>query len=411
MYKKLNLENGIPLIMEKQTGIRSLCIGIWIKVGSRYERPEKNGISHFLEHMFFKGTESRSAEDIAMEADSLGGELNALTSTEYTLFYVKVLDEYIERAAGLLEDIFFHSTFPEQELEKEKKIVFEEIRMVEDNPSDYVHDLFSRHVWGENGLGQPVLGSTETITGFTRQDLLNHIDEYYRAEDIVVACSGSFDESRFISMMERSMGRVTPRGRTDTGDHGVFRPGTNVVTRDLKEAHICLGLQGLPYGSEDRYTMHLLNTILGTGYSSRLFQKVREKYGLAYSIYSYHMAYRDTGLWEVYAGTDGSNVQDVIDIIKEEIKGLPETVTGIELDRARSQLKGNLILALESTSNKMTNIAKQEIYYGRYFPPEDVINMVDAVTLNDLKRLASQVIDDRPLAITIYGPVDSGLKI
>jgi predicted Zn-dependent peptidase len=388
-----------------------VCIGIWVKVGSRFEAPAKNGISHFLEHMFFKGTESRTAQDIAVEIDSIGGEINALTSTEYTLFYVKVLEEYMEKALDLLTDIFLNSNFPEPDIEKEKNIVFEEINMVEDNPSDLVHELFGRSIWGEEGLGQSVLGEKKTISTFTRDDLIDHINRQYGSENIILSCSGNFNEEKLVEYLNNSIGSLDRRGERTNGLSPHFSGTTNIVSKDLSESHICIGLKGLPYKSEDRYSMHLLNTILGSGISSRLFQNVRENRGLVYAIYSYHVAYFDTGMWAVYAGTDKKHVNEVINITVDEMSGLAQSVTEDELQRAKAQLKGNLLLALESTGNKMTNIAKQEIYYGKYFPPEEVIRMVESVTLDHVRDLSQKLAGDNKFALTVYGPVkESDLK-
>lgn len=408
MHKKLYLDNNIPVLLENVKEVRSLCMGIWVRTGARYEQPDKNGISHFLEHMFFKGTEKRSAEGIAVETDSLGAELNAVTSSEYTLFYVKALDEYIEQASDLLSDIFLHSTFPETGIEKEKNIINEEIKMVEDTPSDYVHELFNKNVWGDSGLGQPVLGSRETIESFTREDLFGYISRQYGNENIVIACSGNFIEEECIGYLNKGLGLLKRSCEKRSEVTPVFNSGLNIASKDLSEAHVCLGIKGIPYGSEDRYSMHLLNTIFGSGYSSRLFQNVREKRGLVYSIYSFHMSYSDTGLWGVYAGTDKSHLNEVIDISIDEMRNLPITLTADELQRAKAQLKGNLILALESTSNKMTNIAKQEIYYGRYYSPAEVISLVESVTLDNIKDLAQRLVGDNPLAVTVYGPVEEG---
>jgi len=404
MFTKVSLDNNIPVLMETSGEMRSVCLGIWVKVGSRYEDARKNGISHFLEHMFFKGTGRRSARDIAIESDALGGELNAFTSTEYTLFYIKVLNEYIEKAADLLTDIFLNSTFPEADLEKEKNIVLEEIKMVEDNPGDYVHDLFSKNIWGEEGLGQPILGRKETIDSFTRGDLINHIERFYGTGNVVVACSGNYDADALIGYLNGTIGQLRRNSSGVEPQVPSYRAGVNIITKDLSESHICLGLRGLSYGSDERYILHLLNTILGSGFSSRLFQNVRENRGLAYSIYSYHSAYFDTGLWAVYAGTDRSHVKEVVTITVDEIRGLSGTITADDLERAKSQLKGNLVLALESTSNKMTNIAKQEIYYGRYFSPDKVIEMVEAVTLENIRDLAARLAGDDAFALTVYGP-------
>ena len=405
MFKKVTLDNNIPVLMETAREVRSVCISIWVKVGSRDESPEKNGISHFLEHMFFKGTANRSAEGIAMEIDSLGGELNAFTSSEYTVFYIKVLDEYTDQAVALLSDIFMNSTFPDEDFEKEKNVVNEEINMVVDNPSDYVHELFNSNIWGEYGIGQSVLGKRETLNALTRDDLIDHIDKNYGAESIVIACSGNLNENKLAGYLNDTFGRIKKNTAQRIVVPSTYTSSQNIVTKDLSETHICLGLKGMKYNSDERYTLHLLNTILGSGFSSRLFQNVREKRGLVYSIYSYHVSYLDAGLWSVYAGADKKNANEVIDITINEMRNLSSSINEEELQRAKAQLKGNLVLALESTSNKMTNIAKQEIYYGKYFTPAEILKMVEAINLEDVKKLSARLIEDKPFALTTYGSV------
>jgi len=405
MFRKVRLKNNIPVLLYRMDSVRSVCTGIWVTVGSRHERSEANGISHFIEHMFFKGTETRSAEEIAKEIDSLGGEVNAVTSTEYTMYYVRVMDEYHKKALTLLTDIFMNSILPEDEMEKEKRVIIEEIKMVEDNPSEYIHDIFSRTLWGDEGLGQPVLGRKETVSRFTRDDLLRHIRNFYTSSNIIVSCTGNFDEDDVVSFLDETIGNIRRQdAQPPLLDH-TFSSTINVVHRDLSESHICIGLKALPYGSEERYAMHLLNTILGTGYSSRLFQEIREKRGLAYSIYSYQLAFHDTGVWVIYAGTDRRHVSDVVNITVDEVMSLPETITEDELKRAKTQVKGNLLLALESTTNKMTSIAKQEIYYGRYISPEEVSVRIDSITLDQIRDLSRRLINNSGFAMTVYGPV------
>lgn len=405
MFTKRYLENGIPVVMEQLKNFRSFILGIWVKVGSRNETPDKNGISHFLEHMFFKGTKKRTATEISIDIDSLGGELNAFTSRENTAFYVKVLDEYIDKGVELLSDIFLHSQFLEEEIEKEKGVIKEEIKLVEDTPDDYIHDLFSRTVWGEKGLGQPVLGKRETIKGFTREDLINHVRKYYGTKDTVIACAGNFEPDHVIDLLNHYLGNLRRGSEPELFSPPFFNREIAVYTKDLSEVHICLGVEGLPYASEDRYVLAILNTILGAGVSSRLFQEIREKKGYAYSIFSFVSAYFDTGFWAVYAGTGRKKAVIVAELIIREMKNLYKTLSESELKRAKDQLKGNLILGLESTGSRMQSIARQEIYYKRYFSQKEIMKEIDAVTLEQARSLSKRLINNGKMSMTVLGPV------
>jgi len=404
MFKKYRLDNGIPLVTERIRNVHSVALGIWVKVGSRYEPAEKNGISHFLEHMFFKGTRKRTAKDIAVDIDSIGGDLNAFTSRETTTFYVKVLDEHLHRGIDLLTDIFLHSTFPETDMEKEKSIIKEEIKMVEDTPDDYIHDLFYLSVWGEEGIGQSILGKRDTIKSFSSDDLTSHVRRYYGTKDTVVACAGNFEPEKLLSELNHILGGLRRGSEPKTGIAPVFKPVTRVYSKDLSEVHSCIGVQGIAQGSGERYALYLLNAILGAGVSSRLFQEVREKRGLAYSIYSFIASYFDTGVWGVYAGSAKKRVVEVIEIIVKEMKELKDTITHDEFKRAKDQLKGNLVLGLESTNNRMQNIARQEIYHERYFSPEEIIKEIDAVTLREVKQLSEKLVGQGSIALTVLGP-------
>lgn len=404
MFKKYYLENGIPLVTECIRNVHSVTLGIWVRVGSRFETPDKNGLSHFLEHMFFKGTRRRSARDIAVEIDSIGGDLNAFTSRETTTFYVKVLDQHLNKGIDLLTDIFLHSTFPEEDIEKEKRIIKEEIKMVEDTPDDHINDLFYQDVWGNKGIGLPILGKRETVRSFRREDIIGHIRKYYGTRDIVIACAGNFDPDRLLDSLNRALGGLRRGSEPKMGETPEFRPSVNIYQKELSEVHICIGVKGLPQSSPDRYVLYLISSILGAGVSSRLFQEIREKRGLVYSIYSFIASYIDTGLLGVYAGTSKKRVSEVIDLIVNEMKNLKDNISEDELRRAKEQIKGNLILGLESTSNRMQNLARQEIYYGRYYSPEDVIRQIESVTLSQVKGLAERLISDSR-AITLLGPV------
>jgi len=406
MFTKNHLDNGIPLVLEQIENVRSVSLGIWVKVGSRYEPPEKNGISHFLEHMFFKGTKRKSARDIAIEIDSVGGDLNAFTSREITTFYVKVLDGHIGRGLDLLTDIFLHSTFPEGDLEKEKRIIKEEIKMVEDTPDDYIHDLFYQDVWGHEGIGQSILGRRDTIKAFGRDELMSHIKRYYGTKDTVIACAGNFDSDNLIASLNSTLGGLRRGSEPRKGKNPVFHPRTEVHSKDLSEAHICVGIEGIPLASDDRYALYLLNAILGAGVSSRLFQGIREERGLAYSIYSFMSSYFDTGIWAVYAGTSKKRVIEVIELISKELRSLKDTITDTELQRAKDQMKGNLILGLESSNNRMQNIARQEIYYGRYYSPEEILKDIDAVSLVEVRSLSERLVRNDAIALTVLGPIE-----
>jgi predicted Zn-dependent peptidase len=409
MFKKLHLDNGIPVVTERLKNVRSVIVGIWVKVGARHEAPEKNGISHFLEHMFFKGTKKRTATEIAFEIDSIGGDLNAFTSREHTAFYVKVLDEYLERGVDLLTDIFLHSTFAETEIEKEKGVIKEEIKMVEDTPDDYIHDLFSRTVWGDNGLGQPVLGRRETIKTFSREDLTSHVRKYYGTADTVLACAGSFDNDRVVGLLNQHLGGLRRGSEPKLITPPAFRSEIAVYQKNLSEAHLCLGVKGLNYASEDRYAVAILNCILGSGVSSRLFQEIREKLGYAYSIYSFTSSYFDTGYWAVYAGTSKKKALTVAELIIKEMKGLYETITEDEMRRAKDQLKGSLILGMESTSSRMQSIARQEIYYGRNFSEEEIIREVESVSLGQVRDLSCRLINQGNISLAVLGNVKEDL--
>ncbi|MEW6052746.1 MAG: pitrilysin family protein [Nitrospirota bacterium] len=405
MFKKEILSNNLPVVMEPLKNMRSVVLGIWVKVGSRHETHAMNGISHFLEHMFFKGTKKRSAKDIAFEIDSLGGELNAFTSRETTTFYVKVLDEYLDQGLDLLTDIFLNSTFPDEDIEKEKKIIKEEIKMVEDTPDDYIHDLANQNIWGQNSLGQSVLGRRETIKGFTRNDLISHIRKYYGTKDTVISCAGNFEAEHLLTLLKKNLGSLKRGSQPEAGEPPVFRSKVEVIHKDLSEAHLCLGMKGVPHASKERYCLFTLNTILGAGVSSRLFQEIREKRGLAYAIYSFVASYVDTGLWGVYAGVSRKKVTEVIELVLKEIYTLRETVTEAELQRAKNQLKGNIILGLESSSSRMNNIARQEIYYEKHCSPKEIMNMIDLITLAQIRDLAEEIVQKDLFSLTVYGPV------
>ncbi len=406
MYKSLRLPNGIPLLLERMDGVRSVALGIWVLAGSRSESREQNGISHLLEHMFFKGTNSHSAQDIAIAIDSIGAELNAFTSKENTAYYIKVMDESIEQGMELLTDIFVDSVFPEDELRREQSVVCEEIRLALDTPDDLVHELFSANMWGESGLGQPVLGTEDTVTSLGRQDLLSYIASSYLNDRIVVACAGNIDEDWIEGFVTEALGGIERKSVDMPPVTSGFKPGLHVHQKDIAETHICLGIEGIPQNSPDRYAALLVNTVLGGGISSRLFQEIREKRGLAYSVYSFLSSYSDTGVWALYAGTAKENVNKVIETAAGEMLNLPDTMGSDELERAKRQLKSTVMFGLESSSRRMQSLANQQIFYGRHYTPEEIIKEIESVSLKQARELAGRLVSSGPMAITVLGPLD-----
>lgn len=406
MFRKDVLDNGIRVVSETIPVSHSVSIGIWVMVGSRDEPQEKNGISHFLEHMFFKGTERRSAKDIAIEVDSIGGELNAFTSREETTFYARTLDEHLPIALDILSDIFLHSVFDLQEIEKEKRIILEEIKMVEDTPDDYVHDLYYKTAWKDNPLGQPVLGRKEVIESLKKENLIDYIEGYYYPENIVISAAGNLNPDSLLRYLDETFGRLKRNKHLNNKILPKFVGNIYGKKKGLESVHLCIGVEGLKYTDENRYSLLILNSILGNSVSSRLFQEIREKRGLAYAIFSYAASYRDTGMLTVYAATDSSKVREVIDLIlKEFISIKKDIVCKDELRKAKEQLKGNLILSLESTINKMTQIGRQEIYFSRNFTIEEMLHNIDAVTSEQVQRIAHSLFGKDSIALTTLGPV------
>jgi predicted Zn-dependent peptidase len=406
-YQSAKLDNGMTVLMETMGGVRSVALGYWVRVGSRDEAPAHSGISHFLEHMFFKGTSSLNAEQIAVETDSLGGEVNAFTSKEGTTFYVKVMDEYLDRGIELLSDMFVNSTFPEDEIAREQGVVVEEIRMVEDTPDDIVHDLFAALAWGEGGLGRPVLGTEATVSALDRDALVGHVSRHYTADDVIVSCAGNFEPGALMDTLNRHLSRVPHSTGEPAPRLARFSPGVSVWTKPLSEAHLCLGMPGIAQASPDRYAVLLANTVLGGGTSSRLFQRIREKEGLAYSVFSFLNSYSDTGLWGVYAGTGKDKINRVIELAREEIRALESSITEEELERAKVQLKSSIVFGLESSYRRMQNIANQQMYYGRHFTPDEVIAAIDAVDLGRAREVCARYLGSADLAVGVLGPLEA----
>ncbi len=407
MYRKLILDNGVRLVTERMPALKSVTVGIWVNVGSRDEEQGEEGFSHFIEHMFFKGTATRSAVQISREIDALGGEMNAFTTRETTTFYVKVLDEQLKPGLALLADLFHHSRFPAKEIEKEKQVVLEEMRMVQDDPEEFVQDLHAQQMFGAHPLGRPILGTVATIKNLGRRDILGYIQRYYHPHETVVAVAGNFDQKQLTSLLDTHFGRferpaATKRNRWPAEIYG----GLRVHEKKLEQAHLCLGLKGISVEHKDRYAAALLNAVLGGNVSSRLFQEIREKRGLAYSIYSCLSAYSDGGIWSVYAGTRPAEAPKVVDLVSREIKRLcAGGIQRAELARAKNQMKGSVMLGLESTSSRMGKLAKDELHHGRRVSLDEVMAGIDRVNEAQLVGLSRELFDERRLSVAALGPV------
>jgi len=411
-YQKTVLDNGIKVITEEIPFLKSVSIGVWVVTGSRDEQPHENGISHFIEHLLFKGTERRTAFDIAKEIDSVGGTLNAFTGREYTCFYAKVIDKNLPLAIDLLSDIFIHSLMDPKDVEKERMVILQEIKMVEDTPDDYIHDLFNRVCWGEHPLGFPIFGTSELVQSFSRDQIYQFFKEHFQPNRIIICAAGNLQHQEVVDWIEKTFGQISKSDKVRERIRPNSISATNIWKRELEQVHFCLGTKGLQYNHSLRFASYVLNTILGGGMSSRLFQEIRENRGLAYSVYSYLPTYIDTGLVVVYAGTNEGSFQEVIELIlKEFVRLKKEPFKGGELETAREQLKGNLLLSLESSDNLMTRLAKNEIYFESYLPVEKILEGIDGVGEEMARSLASDIFDERFFCLTVLGPMDgNGLE-
>ncbi|WCK52846.1 pitrilysin family protein [Aneurinibacillus sp. Ricciae_BoGa-3] len=407
MIEKYTLANGVRVIIEKIPTVRSVALGIWVGTGSTFESPAINGISHFIEHMLFKGTETRSAKEIAEAFDQIGGHVNAFTSKEYTCYYARVLDEHTPVALDILADMYFHSTFDEQEMAKEKNVVIEEIKMYDDTPDDLVHDLISSASYPNHPLGYSILGTEEVLNNLKRSDLERYIDSRYTPENTVVTVAGNIPNG-LLDQIKRYFGSYSRGGSaTEDKQSPIFVPGTLSKTKETEQAHLCLSFPGYEVGHPDIYSLILMNNILGGSMSSRLFQEVREERGLAYSVFSYHSAYKDTGTFTLYTGTATKQLEEVYEVMLNTVAALRDKgISEDELKKGKEQLKGSLMLSLESTSSRMNRLGKNELLLGRHLELDEVIKQVEAVSLHTVRQVADYIFR-KPMAMALVSPLES----
>jgi predicted Zn-dependent peptidase len=399
------LDTGLRLITESMPHVRSVSIGVWLTRGSRHETSAQGGIAHFVEHMLFKGTGTRTAEDIAQAIDSIGGQLDAFTAKEYASYYIKVLDEHLPMALDLLSDIVMNPKFDVEDLDKEKKVILEEIKMVEDTPDDLVHELFTQHFWEGHALGRPILGSRQTVESFTADILRAYFETVYVAPNLIVSAAGNVEHARVRDLVNNAFRglRATRAAFDDTVPQVV--PQVLIRSKELEQSHLCLGTNSYQQNHSDRYVSYIMNTVLGGSMSSRLFQNVREKRGLAYAVFSGLSAYRDAGNITIYAGCANEAVPEVVDLCVEELRGMKQTpVPEAELRRAKDHLKGSLMLSLENTASRMSHLARQEIYFERHFGLDETLAGVERVTTADVARVAADLFSNGSLAATVVGP-------
>ena len=391
--------------------VRSVSIGVWLARGSRHESLEQSGSAHFVEHMLFKGTDTRTAEDIAQTIDSIGGQMDAFTAKEYASYYFKVLDEHLPLAVEVLADIVMHPAFSVDDIGREKKVVLEEIKMVEDTPDDLVHELFTESFWQGHPLGRPILGTKETVESLTQEGLRRYFTSTYCAPNLIVAAVGNIDRDQVRDLVMRAFDGLPIVSAPISEAPPRVVPATLIRNKELEQSHVCLGTSSYRQDHEDRYSSYVLNTVLGGSMSSRLFQNVREKRGLAYAVFSGLSAYRDAGSMTVYAGCANDAVGELIDVVIAELRRLKdEPLPDSELRRAKDHLKGSLMLNLESTSSRMSHLARQEIYFDRQFGLDETLEGVERVSADDVQRVARDLFADGSLAATVLGAVN-GLQI
>jgi predicted Zn-dependent peptidase len=408
-FERTTLDSGVTVVTEHMGAVRSASVGFWFDVGSCDEPDALAGTSHFLEHLLFKGTPRRSAKDIADAFDAVGGDINAFTSKEYTCYYCRVLDDDMPMALEILSDMLTSSSVDSDELESERRVILEEIAMHEDAPDELVHDLFYRCMWDGHPLGRPVLGYNETIARVARDEVVDYWHDRYNPSNLVVAAAGNIAHEELVGRVDALFHAPSGRRTLRDGSAPQTRPGVDVYKRPTEQAHIVYGTEGLHRGHDDRHALTVLDTVLGGGMSSRLFQEVREKRGLAYSVYSYRSLFAGTGTFAVYAGTTPQNAQTVMDIIKNEVERVVvEGISEAELARAKGHVKGSLVLSSEDPGSRMNRLGRQQVTTGEILSLDELIEAFDRLELDDIRRVTDEVLATGRFRATIVGPFDEG---
>jgi predicted Zn-dependent peptidase len=408
------LPGGLRVVTEFLPAVRSVALGIWVGVGSRDEDLPHAGATHYLEHLLFKGTSKRTALDISAEMDTVGGEMNAFTAKEYTCYYARVLDEDMPLAVDILSDMVTSSLITKKDVDAERNVVLEEIAMNEDDPADTVHEAFSAKLFGDTPLGRPILGTVDSINAITREQIYEHYRARYTSEHLVVAAAGNLDHDRVVELVQAAFGPALERAAEPApprlnGNHGVpAGTGIQLVSRGIEQANLVLGCEALARTDDRRFALSVLNAAFGGGMSSRLFQEVREKRGLAYSVYSFSAQHADAGMWGIYVGCLPSKADDVLSICVDEIARLVDGgLTDAELARGKGQVRGSIVLGLEDPSSRMSRLGKSELVYPKLEPVDEVLASIEAVTHDEIRAIAADILT-RPKALAVVGPFDEG---
>ena len=402
--QKTTLPNGIRVVTEAMPQVRTASMGIWVGTGSRYEPASAHGISHFLEHLFFKGTAARSALAIAQAVDALGGQMNAFTDKEHTCFYVKVLANHLPAIVELVADMLLNSAFDPEAIEKERQVITEEIKSYEDSPDEVVQDLIAQTMWDGHPLGRSVIGTRKAVAKLGRDDFIRYIERRYRADNIVISVAGDVEHGAVAALINQHFGRWDGKASVQPTEIPGLTPTVSIRMKDIEQVHLCVATRGRAQGDEDRYVLVVLDNILGGGMSSRLFQEIRETRGLVYTIASYSASYREGGMFVIYGAMSPENAPEVLRLTFEEIAKLAPAFDEAELHRAKESLKGSVMLSLESTGSRMFKLGRSELYYGRQIGLDEIIGRIDAVTLDDVRAMAAQIFTPDQLAMAAIGP-------
>jgi predicted Zn-dependent peptidase len=411
LYNKTVLDNGMRVVTEQISHLHSVSMGIWLNVGSRDEEENESGLTHFIEHMLFKGTQQRSALEIAKQLDAVGGMSNAFTSKENTCFHAKVLDTHLPLVVEILSDIFLQSVFDQVEVEREREVILQEINMVEDTPDEYVHILFNKNFWDGNSLGRPIFGNVQTVKSFTREMILEYLNRGYHPDRIVLTAAGNVNHQEFLELVGPAFSNIERHGHNFDRTPPRANSRVDLYPRDIEQIHLCLGTRGTSLHEKERYCCSILNVILGGSMSSRLFQEVRERRGLAYSIYSFLSSQTDTGMMGIYGAVRPDNIKETLELIRLELSRFKrEPISDTELRAAKEHIKGGIYLAAENTDNRMSRLAKNEMIFNRFVTYEEIEADLERVTVEDIQALAQQIFQPEVMSLVLLGQVN-GLDV